>query len=374
MIKAAIVGCGKIADAHAWAISMIPGTEIVGVCDNEELMARQLSERFKVGGYFSSLKTMLEAAKPTVVHITTPPQSHFELGRACLEAGCHVYIEKPFTVNSAEAEELIRLADRCGLKVTVGTDEQFSHVAVRMRELIGTGYLGGPPIHMEVYYCYDLGDERYARAFLEDETHWIRRLPGQLIHNVISHGIAKIAEYLEGEDVQVIAHGFSSEFLRNLGEHELIDELRAIIDDGGKRTAYFTFSTQMRPLLREFRVYGPKNGLVLNQDHHSLIKIPGKSYISYADKFIPLNALAREYRKNMMANANLFLKRNLHMKAGMKRLVELFYQSIVKNSQPPISPREIVLTAKIMDSLFAQIGHSPGRPLALDDSSDQERN
>jgi hypothetical protein len=62
------------------------------------------------------------------------------------------------------------------------------------------------------------------------------------------------------------------------------------------------------------------------------------------------------------------------MKAGMKRLVELFYQSIVKNSQPPISPREIVLTAKIMDSLFAQIGHSPGRPLALDDSSDQERN
>jgi predicted dehydrogenase len=374
MIKAAIVGCGKIADAHAWAISMIPGTEIVGVCDNEELMARQLSERFKVGGYFSSLKTMLEAAKPTVVHITTPPQSHFELGRACLEAGCHVYIEKPFTVNSAEAEELIRLADRCGLKVTVGTDEQFSHVAVRMRELIGTGYLGGPPIHMEVYYCYDLGDERYARAFLEDETHWVRRLPGQLIHNVISHGIAKIAEYLEGEDVQVIAHGFSSEFLRNLGEHELIDELRAIIDDGGKRTAYFTFSTQMRPLLREFRVYGPKNGLVLNQDHHSLIKIPGKSYISYADKFIPLNALAREYRKNMMANANLFLKRNLHMKAGMKRLVELFYQSIVKNSQPPISPREIVLTAKIMDSLFAQIGHSPGRPLALDDSSDQERN
>jgi predicted dehydrogenase len=42
MIKAAIVGCGKIADAHAWAISQIPDAEIVGVCDNEELMANQL--------------------------------------------------------------------------------------------------------------------------------------------------------------------------------------------------------------------------------------------------------------------------------------------------------------------------------------------
>jgi len=373
MLKAAIVGCGKIADAHAWAISMIPGVEIAGVCDNEELMARQLAERFKVGAYFASLKTMLETARPDVVHITTPPQSHFELGRACLEAGCHVYIEKPFTVSAVEGEELIRLAGQRGLKVTVGTDEQFSHVAVRMRELVRDGYLGGAPVHMEAYYCYDLGNDRYARAFLENKTHWIRSLPGQLMHNVISHGIAKIAEYLEGEDVQVIAHGFPSEFLRNLGESELIDELRAIINDGGKRTAYFTFSTQIRPLLREFRIYGPKNGLILNQDHHSLVKVPGKAYISYADKFIPLNTLARQYRKNMVTNAMLFLKRDFHMKAGMKQLVKLFYQSIAGNSPPPIPYREILLTAKIMDSLFAQVGPSPARPLTLGGASGQER-
>ena len=42
MIKAAIVVCGKIADAHAWAISQISDAEIVGACDNEELMAKQL--------------------------------------------------------------------------------------------------------------------------------------------------------------------------------------------------------------------------------------------------------------------------------------------------------------------------------------------
>ena len=47
MIKVAIVGCGKIADAHAWAISLIPDAEIVGACDKEELMAKQLSEKFK---------------------------------------------------------------------------------------------------------------------------------------------------------------------------------------------------------------------------------------------------------------------------------------------------------------------------------------
>ena len=361
MIKAAIVGCGKIADAHAWAISQIPDAEIVGVCDNEELMAKQLYERFKIKGYFRDIHDMLEAARPDVVHITSPPQSHFEIGNICLNAGCHVYIEKPFTINSSEAGQLIRLAEQKRLKLTVGTDEQFTHVAINMRKLINNGYLGGPPVHMEVYYCYDLGDERYARSFLSNKTHWVRSLPGQLIHNIISHGIAKIAEYLTGDNLKVIAHGFTSDFLKGIGEHDLIDELRVIINDDDKTTAYFTFSTQMRPLLREFRIYGLKNALIVNQDHHSLIKVPGKSYKSYLDKFVPLNFYAKQYRKNMVANAGLFLKRDFHMKSGLKRLIELFYRSISDISPLPISYKEILLTTKIMDSIFAQTcrNHNP---------------
>jgi predicted dehydrogenase len=355
MIKAAIVGCGKIADDHAWAISLIPDAEIVGVCDNEELMAKQLYERFKIKRYFRDFHDMLESARPNVVHITTPPQSHFEIGKSCLEAGCHAYIEKPFTINSNEADQLIRLAEQKKLKLTVGTDEQYSNVAIRMRKLINDGYLGGPPVHMEVYYCYDLGDERYARSFLANKTHWVRRLPGQLMHNNISHGIAKIAEYLTGDNLKVISHGFTSDFLKGIGEHDLIDELRVIINEDNKITAYFTFSTQMRPLLREFRIYGPKNGLIINQEHHSLIKVPGTSYKSYLDKFIPLNYSAKQYRKNIVTNARLFLKRDFHMKSGLKRLIELFYRSFSENSSLPISYREILLTSKIMDSIFAQV-------------------
>jgi predicted dehydrogenase len=355
MIKAAIVGCGKIADAHAWAISQIPDAEIVGVCDNEELMAKQLYERFKIKRYFRDIHDMLEVARPDVVHITPPPQSHFEIGKICLEAGCHVYVEKPFTINGYEADQLIRLANQKELKLTVGTDEQYTQVAIRMRKLINDGYLGGPPIHMEVYYCYDLGEERFARSFLANKTHWVRSLPGQLMHNIISHGIAKIAEYLQGDNIRVIAHGFTSDFLKRLGENDLIDELRVFLNDDNKITAYFTFSTQMRPLLREFRIYGPKNGLIINQDHHSLIKVPGKSHISYLDKFIPLNYYAKQYRKNMLANARLFLRRDFNMKSGLKRLIELFYKSISNNSPLPISYREILLTTKIMDSIFTQV-------------------
>ena len=47
---------------------------------------------------------MLSDAQPDVVHITTPPESHFEIARLCLAAGCHVYVEKPFTLNEQRRE------------------------------------------------------------------------------------------------------------------------------------------------------------------------------------------------------------------------------------------------------------------------------
>src|SRR2546422_11322414 len=145
MLKVAIVGCGKIADSHASQIQRIKGCEIVGVCDTEPLMASQLCERFRLKRYFTKLIDVLNDARPDVVHITTPPESHFDLARLCLEWGCHVYVEKPFTLHPADAQAVLALATKKGLKVTVGHDDQFSHGARRMRALIHSGFLGGTP-------------------------------------------------------------------------------------------------------------------------------------------------------------------------------------------------------------------------------------
>ena len=77
MLKVAIVGCGKIADAHAAQIQRIPGCSIVAACDREPMMATQFCERFSVPGQYSDLASMLHETAPDVVHITTPPGSHF---------------------------------------------------------------------------------------------------------------------------------------------------------------------------------------------------------------------------------------------------------------------------------------------------------
>ncbi len=106
MIKVGIIGCGKIADQHAEQIKKIPISSIVGVCDREELMAKQFYERFNAKHYFTGVNKFLDVGQPDIVHITTPPQSHFELGELCLKAGCNVYVEKPFTLNTTEAKKL----------------------------------------------------------------------------------------------------------------------------------------------------------------------------------------------------------------------------------------------------------------------------
>ena len=274
MLRTAIVGCGKIADEHASQIKRMPNCELVGFCDRELLMAQQMQDRFGGVPSFDDTSELLRRAKPDVVHITTPPQSHFELARRCLDAGCHVYVEKPFTVDAKQAAELLDIAVAKQLKVTVGHNYMFSAPALRMRDLVRDGYLGGPPVHMESYYCYDLSDQAYTKAFLGDRHHWLRQLPGGLFQNIISHGVCRIAAHLRSESPIVIAHAFRSRLLKNLGESQLHDELRVIVEDDAT-TAYFTFSTQMRPQLSQFRLYGTRNALILDDHQNTLMKVNG---------------------------------------------------------------------------------------------------
>jgi predicted dehydrogenase len=359
LLRVAIVGCGKIADAHAAQIRRVKGCDLVAVCDRETLMAQQLAERFKVERHFDDLGRLLDDSKPDVVHITTPPQSHFEIARQCLEGGCHVYVEKPFTLDAREAEELVRLAERRGLRLTVGHDAQFSPATQRMRQLIRDGYLGDAVVHMESYYGYDLGDAAYAGAFLRDTDHWVRRLPGGLLQNVISHGVARIAEYVKGENPRVMAHGFVSPTLRRLGGEDVLDELRVVIVDDNHTTAYFTFSSRMRPLLHQFRIFGSKNGLLLDEQQQVILKLRGAAFKSYAERFLPPVIFAKQYLASAARNVRLFLANDFHMDAGKKELIEAFYRSIVEGAPAPIPSSQILVTARLMDSIFEQLGKSP---------------
>jgi len=355
MLRVAIVGCGKIADQHVSAIKLIRNARIVGVCDREELMAEQLAERYSIGYFSADPGQLLEKVKPDVVHITTPPRSHLPLAVQCIEAGCHIYVEKPFTLDTIEASKLINLAEDQGLKLTAGHNLQYTLENMEARRLVRAGFLGGPPVHLESYYTYNLKDAGYAKALLGDRDHWVRHLPGGLLHNLISHGIARIAEFMDAENPVVSAFGYTSPLLQAIGESEIFDELRVHIFDKRNTTASFLFSTQLSPPLNEFRIYGPKNSIVVDNLHRTINRFKNKGYKSYLNYFIPPLESAANHVRNSGSNIYRFLRMQFHDDSGMKNLIEAFYKSIADKGTLPISHREIILTSRIMDSVFQQL-------------------
>lgn len=354
-LKVAIVGCGKIADQHLLAARRIPDCEIIAVCDRELLMARQLGERFGVANLFSDVEEMLEAVSPDVVHITTPPQSHFALAKTCFELGAHVYLEKPFTVTAAEALKLIEMAKARNLKITAGHNYQFTPEMIEMRNLVANGFLGGRPVHVESHWPYDLGDASYAGALLGNKNHWVRKLPGQLFHNLISHGVARLAEFLDDNITDVVVLSHQSWLLRKAGDEETQDELRVLIRDSVGTTAFLCFSTQIKPGLNLFRLCGPKNSLTVDLSSGTLLKNEAKACKSYLTYFIPPFRNARQHFRNGAANVLNFIRGRLYQDFGMKVLIEQLYNSIREQKAPPIPYREILLTAEIMDRIFQQL-------------------
>jgi hypothetical protein len=111
----------------------------------------------------------------------------------------------------------------------------------------------------------------------------------------------------------------------------------------------------MRPALHQLRLYGLSNGLILDQDQETLVKLRGSRFKSHLERFVPPLNLAGQYLGNLRTNLGLFLRNDFHMKSGMKYLIESFYRSIAEDAPLPIPYREIILTARIMDAIFLQL-------------------
>lgn len=356
MMKTALVGCGKIAEQHLNALKLVSNAQVTALCDSEGLMTEQLAERHKIQSRYTGLGEMIEKASPQVVHITTPPSSHYKLAMQCLEAGCHIYVEKPFTLNEKEAQEILIFAEKQNRLVTAGYNLQFSDEALEMRKLVNRDYLGSRPVHLEVIQGYSL-DDPYAKAFLSDPGHWLRSLPGGLLQNLICHGIAKIAEFLPEEEVRVQVLGFQSPRLRASGEENIVDELRVVLSADPGITAFYTFTSRIGAARNQMRLYGEKNALIVDQNHRIVIPLPGKSYKAQLNYILPPRSIGKSYRRKAISNLKRFLNGSLRLDSGMVSLMKAFYDSAESGGAPPLPYNQILSISHITDKIFEQLNN-----------------
>ena len=155
-LRVAIVGCGKSAENHVSEIRKLPCAQLVGVCDSEPLMAEQFSIRHDISVWYSDLGRLLLEQHPDVVHIATPPQSHLDVALQAIEAGCHLFVEKPLAENARQASRLVRTARANGCKLTIGWTHYFDPAMQAARSRIAQGVIGSV-VHLEAFTAYDLG-------------------------------------------------------------------------------------------------------------------------------------------------------------------------------------------------------------------------
>jgi predicted dehydrogenase len=153
--RAALVGAGAIARQHLACLGGLPGVTVEGVCDLSPAIAEATAERHGVPRWFTDHRRMLEELRPDVVHVTTPPTSHFRLAMDALEAGAHVVVEKPVTPTLAELEALAARAAERGRALVEDHNYVFNSAPQEILRRIATGELGAV-VHVEVLICLDI--------------------------------------------------------------------------------------------------------------------------------------------------------------------------------------------------------------------------
>jgi predicted dehydrogenase len=132
-LRAAVIGAGYLGNFHAQKYAALEGAQLVGVVDIDAARARDVAQRAGAPA-FSDYHAVLGAVD--VASIVVPTEAHYEVARACLEAGVHILVEKPVTRTVEEAHELVQLAAQRSLVFQVGHLERFNPAILAVRDQI----------------------------------------------------------------------------------------------------------------------------------------------------------------------------------------------------------------------------------------------
>ena len=143
-LKAGVAGAGVFGGFHARKFAARPDAQLLGVLDADRERARALAADYRAEGT-DDLAAFLDGLD--VVVVATPGHTHADVARAALQAGAHVYVEKPLATTLEDAEALVALAARRGRVLACGHQERVTFAAMGLLggQLTGTSRLGERP-------------------------------------------------------------------------------------------------------------------------------------------------------------------------------------------------------------------------------------
>jgi len=344
-LKSVIIGCGAIAREHLSALSILDNVEVVAVCDVSAARAEATAERFRIANWYCSYQDLLDNIRPDLVHITTPPTSHFPIAKACLSAGFNVLCEKPITVSYQDFCLLKQLASEKHCVLVENQNYRFHSSVQRICDLLSSGELGDI-IDVHIFLSLDIYATGSPYVDL-NVPHYGAALRGGIVGDFLTH-------------MAYLALGFTGSVIglrtiwakRNEGSPLPADEFRGLVK-GERATAYLAFSGNAQPNGFWVRISGTRAHVEANLFEPPRLTMRRlRSDEPAVTKLVDGIAESRDVLKGTIAG---FWRKlgGFSSYDGLYELLARTYRVLETHSPPPISLEEIDETARLVDQFSA---------------------
>jgi predicted dehydrogenase len=225
-IRIGVIGTGVMGGHHTRVAAMLQGCQLAGIYDTDMARAGEIARQYGIMAY-RTLDELIESVNAVIV--ATPTVTHAQIATKCLQAGCHVLLEKPIAASVEEAEELCALSRRSDCILMIGHVERFNPAVTTLLSLFDP---------QELFSC---------------ELHRLSTSPGRdrsadTIFDLMIHDLDLVLAFTKSNAVSVTAMGHRV-------RSALIDHATALLRFESGVTATLTASTVSQERVRKARLF-----------------------------------------------------------------------------------------------------------------------
>lgn len=312
-IKIGIIGLGSIANGrHLPEIANCPDLELLAICDINESKLQVTAEKYGIDARhcFTDYHDLVNCADVEAVDICTPNYLHFDMGMAAVNAGKPYAIEKPITINGAQADILANATKERGLKNMVCFSYRFVPAVRYLRDIIKEGKLGRIyHVNMEYSQGWALPIAHVGLAWRFDK----KQAGSGTLGDLGSHGL-DLVRFVTGKNytkICAMANTFVKEREKldksGMGTVDVDDYCNCLseMEDEISVTFHFTRCALGRPNYQRIEVYGGEGSAIYDIEKDSL-NVFGKNFegqkIKQAFTMIPIPDTYRVGQMRSFAN------------------------------------------------------------------------
>lgn len=318
-----VIGCGTIFPIHAEAVLSCENANLYAVCDIDEKKAAEAAARYQCR-YFTDYREMLKESNIDSVHICTPHYLHASMAIDALKARKHVLAEKPMSISTADAAEMIRVSEETGLQLGVCFQNRYNTTSQKIKEVLDSGEAGA--IKGAKAFVTWFRDASYYNS-AEWRGTWDKEGGGVLINQAI-HTLDLLQWFLG--DIDKIKGHADTRLLTDVIEVEDTAEATILFKSGAVGLYYAT------------NCYAANSPVEIEiVCENALLKLSNELVVTYNDG-----------REDHFSDIDKRTGEKAYWGSGHATLVNDFYSRLASGERFPIDGRQAIKAIEIIQALY----------------------